>query len=98
MGASSMGIHSCQLAFIRGSDPVWAGWNNREWTLMDANLRETYLCQLVFIRGSNPVWAGWNNREWTLMDANLRETYLCQLVFIRGCNQSGPVGITANGH
>ncbi len=33
--------HSCQLAFIRGSDPVWAGWNNREWTLMDANLRET---------------------------------------------------------
>ncbi len=21
--------------------PVWAGWNNREWTLMDANLRRT---------------------------------------------------------
>jgi len=59
--------------------PVWAGWNNREWTLMDANLRETHSCRFAFIRGSNPVLAGWNNREWTLMDANLRRTHSCRI-------------------
>jgi hypothetical protein len=30
--------HSCRFAFIRGSDPVWAGRVNGEWTLMDPNL------------------------------------------------------------
>jgi hypothetical protein len=84
--------HSCRFAFIRGSDPVWAGWNNREWTLMDTNLRETHSCRFAFIRGSNPVWAGWNNREWTLMDANLRRTIRVDSRLFVVPTQSGPVG------
>src|SRR5260221_1569623 len=62
--------------------------NNREWTIMDANLRRAHSCQFAFILGCEPSWAGWTNHEWTRMDANLGRTHSCQFAFILGCEPS----------